>query len=81
MQVGKEILKLLSVRIVTNKWCKRSFFNGVPLSFFYINTAELILLQETGQGVIMFSITEWVILSGHYPIFPENESKQTEGYM
>ena len=37
---------------------KRSSFNGVPLSFFYINTAELILLQETGQGVIMFSVTE-----------------------
>ena len=71
MQVGKGILKLLSVGIVTNKWCKRSFFNGVPLSFFYINIAELILLQETGQGlgVIMFSITEWVIFSGHYPIF------------
>lgn len=47
---------------------KRSLFQSVPLSFFYITVAELILFQETEQGVIKFSITEWVILSGHYPI-------------
>ena len=48
---------------------KRSLFQlSVRLSFFYITVGELILFQETEQGVIKFSITKWVILSGHYPI-------------
>lgn len=58
---------------------KRSLFQSVPLSFFYITIAELILFQETEQGVIKFSITEWVILSGHYPILSWKQEQTNKG--
>lgn len=58
---------------------KRSLFQSVPLSFFYITVAELILFQETEQGVIKFSITEWVILSGHYPLLSWKQEKANKG--